>query len=248
MKAMILAAGLGTRLKPLTDTKPKALIEINKRPMLDYSIAYLVKHGIKEIIINIHHHGEQMIDFINEAKENYHINIEISDERNELLNTGGGLKKASWFLEKESSFVLAAVDIFTNLDLSSMIQHHKKSSALVSLAVKDRETSRSLLFNNNYELVGWRDNRSLEEKKVREDKLKNTYDLGFSGIHVISSKIFELFTETGSFSIIDAYLRLARNNKILGFRHDETQWMEFGRINNFEYVNNNPEVLEFVDW
>lgn len=245
---MILAAGLGTRLKPLTDAKPKALLEVQGRPMLDYAIAYLVKHGIKEIIVNIYHHREQLIEYINQAKEKYQINIEISDEQDGLLNTGGGLKKASWFLENEKSFVLAAVDIFTDLDLTSMIHFHNERSSLVTLAVKERDTSRNLMFDENYELIGWKDNRSLEEKYVREETGTISHSLGFSGIHIISSKIFDLMTEQGVFSIIDVYLRLAHDYNVLGFRHDESQWMEFGRINNFEFVNKNPGVIDFVSW
>ncbi len=245
---MILAAGLGTRLKPLTNTKPKALLDVLNRPMLDYTLAYLIKHGIKDIIINIHHHSEQLYDFIVHAKNKYQVNIEISDENDELLNTGGGLNKASWFLKGEEPFVLAAVDIFTDLDLTSMIRFHKEKNPLVTLAVKQRDTSRSLMFDENYQLTGWRDNRTLEEKIVREGKNYAEYSLGFSGVHILSPKIFELFTEQGAFSIIDAYLRLAKENKVLGFRHDRSQWMEFGRIKNFEFVNENPDTLNFVTW
>ena len=154
MKAMILAAGLGTRLKPLTDKIPKALLMINDKPLLFYIINKLKQAGVNEIILNVHHHAEQIIDFL---KENNHFNIsvEISNEE-DLLDTGGGLKKAGYFFDDGNPFLLHNVDVISSIDLTEMINHHNNQRNLVTLAVKRRKTSRYLLFDSNEQLVGWK--------------------------------------------------------------------------------------------
>jgi len=229
---MILAAGEGTRLKPLTDKIPKALLEVKGKPLLEHTINYLMHYGVDEIVINVHHFAEQIIAYL-ESKKNFNIRIEISDETDKLLDTGGGLKKASWFFNDKSSFILATVDIITNLNLNKLYEFHVKSGALVTLAVKKRPSTREFLFDKDYCLCGWKSNITGEKKLlVSKDVIKHS--IAFSGYHVINPSIFELITEEDSFPITDLYLRLAREQIIKGFSHDESFWMEFGRIDNIE--------------
>jgi MurNAc alpha-1-phosphate uridylyltransferase len=229
MQAMILAAGLGTRLKPVTDTKPKALVEVGGIPMIELAIRYLKKYGIERIVINLHHFPNQIRLFLKE-KNNFGLEILFSDESNALLDTGGAIKKASSILDPNSPFVLMAVDILTDLNLGAMIDFHKKNKPMVTLAVKDRPTSRSLLFGKDMQLEGWRNNQTGELKGVETDK--NSIALGFSVIHIIEPAIFKLIHEEGAFSIIDLYLRIMKEHPILGFRHDIDTWLEFGKIQN----------------
>ena len=226
MKGMILAAGIGSRLKPLTDKTPKALVKVGEFTMLDLAIAYLSKHGVDEIILNVHHLADQLMEYVAQ-KRWLGYNISISDETAELMNTGGGLQKASVFFEGETDFVLMAVDILTNLDLTQMLKQHRASGALVTLAVKERKTSRDLLFDSEGNLAGWKHNESGEVKSVKGRDSKK--GLGFSGIHIISTEIFKLIEETGAFSIVDLYLRLAEKQEIKCFEHSGDKWLEFGR-------------------
>jgi N-acetyl-alpha-D-muramate 1-phosphate uridylyltransferase len=161
-----------------------------------------------------------------------------------LMNTGGGLQKASWFFKGEKDFVLMASDVLTDLDLSAMINQHKNSGALATLAVKERRTTRDLLFNEEDLLAGWKNNQTGETKSVA-GKIGGKA-LGFSGIHVINTAIFDKFTETGAFSIVDAYLRLAETEKIRSFDHSDGKWMEFGRIENIENALKNPDFIELL--
>lgn len=226
MKAMILTAGIGSRLKPLTDNTPKALVKVGEYPMLDLAIAYLQKHGITEFVINVHHLADQMMEYAAE-KRWQGVNISISNETDELLNTGGGIKKAAPFFEGEENFIVMAVDVLTDLDLSVMIAQHKQSDALVTLAVKERKTSRSLMFDENGLLAGWKHNETGEKKLVEGREQIQGY--GFSGIHVVNTKLFSLMEEQGAFSIVDLYLRLAATENIEMFNHTGDKWLEFGR-------------------
>ncbi len=226
MKAMLLAAGLGTRLQPLTDTKPKALVEIGGTPMLELAIRYLKKHGVDDLVINVHHFADQIEDFMIRHK-GFGMKFRFADEREALLDTGGAILKARHLLEDEPEFILMGVDILTDLDLGSMIRFHQTHTPLATLAVKDRETSRSLLFDRKMKLVGWRNNRTGEVKGLSGGSFE--FDLGFSVIHVLSNRIFNLIEERGAFPIMDLYLRLMEAHEILGFRHDGSGWMEFGR-------------------
>ncbi len=243
MKGMILTAGLGTRLKPLTDKTPKALVKVGDYSMLDLCLAYLRKHGVDDIIINVHHLADQLMEFVAEKRwQGY--KIEISNETDKLMNTGGGLKKASWFFEGNQDFVLMAVDILTDLDLSAMIEQHKKEKSQVTLAVKKRKTSRDLLFDAEGNLAGWKHNSTGEEKCVEG---KTPHDgFGFSGIHILNSGIFDKITETGDFSIIDMYLRLATTEKIEAFEHSDGKWMEFGRIENIEGAKTDTDFIGLI--
>jgi NDP-sugar pyrophosphorylase family protein len=239
MKAMILAAGIGSRLRPLTDTRPKCLLEVQGVTLLEHTIRYLMFHGVDEIIINVHHLADQVISFL-ESHDNFGIRICISDEREGLLDTGGGLKKAAWFFNGNQPFFLTAADVITGLDLNLLLQYHLNQHALATLAVKDRPTTRNLLFDKNMQLCGWRNNQSGEIRRARN--YENPIALAFSTIHVIDPVLFDVMTEQGVFSMIDVYLRLAATHPIYGFDHSNTPWFEFGRIENLERLNGSPEI------
>jgi NDP-sugar pyrophosphorylase family protein len=231
---MGLAAGLGTRLRPLTDNRPKALVEIAGRTLLEITLSRLRAFGIGEVIINVHHFSEMILEYL-AKNNNFGLRIEISRE-DVLLDTGGGLKNASWFfLEKsdghEAPFILHNVDVLTNIDLRSLVDFHDKNQALVTLAVQARKTSRYLLFDQDIQLCGRRSGDSQKTEMVRPSKRPEA--LAFSGIHVISPRLFSVMTEDGVFSIIDCYLRLAaQGEKILAFRSDEYYWRDLGRPEN----------------
>jgi NDP-sugar pyrophosphorylase family protein len=211
MKAMILAAGLGTRLRPLTDTRPKALVELSGRTLLEITIERLRAFGISDVIINVHHFADMLVEYLN-ANGNFGMHVEISRE-DPLLDTGGGLKKAAWFFRDDTEpFVLHNVDVLSTIDLQRMAQFHKDNQALATLAVQDRPTSRPLAFDEHLRL------RSRGP------------GLAFSGIHIISPGLLSMLTEEGAFSIIHSYVRLAAHDyKILGFRADEYYWRDLGK-------------------
>jgi NDP-sugar pyrophosphorylase family protein len=234
MKAMILAAGLGTRLRPLTDDRPKALVEVAGRTMLEMALVRLREFGIREVIVNVHHFADMVVDYLN-AHDNFGMRIEVSRE-DELLDTGGGLKKAAWFfLENSTSadepFILHNVDVLSTIDLRRMVQFHRERNALATLAVQDRETSRYLLFDDQLQLCGRRAANEGKVELVRPSQVSHA--LAFSGVHVISPRLLTVMTEEGAFSIITTYLRLAGlAEKILGFRADEYLWRDLGRPEN----------------
>jgi mannose-1-phosphate guanylyltransferase len=230
MKAMILAAGLGTRLRPLTDTRPKALVEIGGRTLLEITLSRLRSFGVQEIIINVHHFGEMIADYLY-ANANFGMHIEISRE-DVLLDTGGGLKKAGWFFaDMDEPFVLHNVDVLSNIDLDRITQAHVRNGALATLAVKHRDTSRYLLFDDQNQLCGRRHGQQTE--LVRDGR--SIEPLGFCGIHVISPRLMPMITENGAFSIIDSYLRLAAaGEEILAFRAEEYYWRDLGRVESVE--------------
>lgn len=224
MRAMILAAGLGTRLRPLTDSRPKALVEINGRTMLEITIDRLSSFGIRDVIVNVHHLAGMIAEYL-KANDNFGMRIEISREE-ELLDTGGGLKKAAWFFRDETEpFVLHNVDVISTIDLHRMVRFHNENQALATLAVQDRQTSRPLLFDEQLLLCGWKTEVVKPSKRIQK--------LAFSGIHVISPSILSMMTEEGAFSIITSYLRLAaRAERILAFRADEYYWRDLGKPEN----------------
>lgn len=239
MKAMVLAAGLGTRLRPLTNDRPKALVEVCRRTLLEITLTRLRDFGIRDVIINVHHHADMVIDRV-KAAGNFGMHIEFSRE-DVLLDTGGGLKKAAWFLsgsgkasvDEQEPFILHNVDVISSIDFQRMVEVHRQSSALATLAVQERKTSRYLLFNDQLQLCG--------RRLVKEDKTEivrpseNISDMAFAGIHVISPRIFPLLTEEGIFSIIPAYLRLAaQGEKIQAFRANEYYWRDLGKPENIQ--------------
>jgi NDP-sugar pyrophosphorylase family protein len=237
MKAMVLAAGLGTRLRPLTNDRPKALVEVGGRTLLEITLARLREFGIREVIVNVHYIADTVMDYLQENK-NFGMRIEISLEQ-ELLDTGGGLKKAAWFFLEDAAardepFILHNVDVVSTIDLRRMISFHGEQHALATLAVQERETSRYLLFDNRGQLCGRRARKDGPPEIVRGAGSGSPMTaLAFSGVHVISSRIFSLMTEDGTFSIIPAYLRLAGlGEKIVSFRTDECYWRDLGRPQN----------------
>lgn len=232
MKAMIFAAGLGTRLQPITNTKPKALVEVNGIPLLEIVIKRLIKFGFKDIVINVHHFADQIYAFLKQ-KQNFGVQIAISDEQDLLLNTGGGILKAWPLLNDGEPVLIHNVDILTSLDLRALYEFHCLNKPLATLAVKERSTSRSLLINNEHELCGWHNNIT-NQLKLSKGAYEELKPYPFTGVHVISQEIFELITERGVFSIMDVYLRLAKNHKILTYVHNQDFWLDLGKKQNIE--------------
>ncbi len=234
MKAMVLAAGLGTRLQPLTNDRPKALVEVGGRTLLEITIARLREFGVQEVIVNVHHFADMVVEYL-KKNDNFGIRVEVSREE-ELLDTGGGLKKAAWFFLEDSeghdeAFILHNVDVVSTIDLGRMVEFHKEHRALATLAVQERETSRYLLFDEQIQLCGRRAGRDGKSEVVRAAEKMQA--LAFSGVHVISPRIFKRMTEEGAFSIIATYLRLAEQGETIpGFRADEYQWRDLGRLEN----------------
>lgn len=236
MKAMILAAGLGTRLRPLTNDRPKALVEVGRRTLLEITIARLRTFGVSKVIVNVHHFADMVVEYL-KKNDNFGMRIDVSREE-ELLDTGGGLKKAAWFFLEESAerdepFILHNVDVISTIDLGRMAQFHNEHRALATLAVQERETSRYLLFNERMELCGRRAGRDGSPELIRVGQQVEA--LAFSGVHVISPRILSMMTEDKAFSIIATYLRMAaQGENILGFRADEYYWRDLGRPENIE--------------
>lgn len=227
MKAMIFAAGLGTRLKPYTETMPKALVPVGGVPMLEILIRHLINNNIHDIIINVHHYSEQVIDFL-KSKKNFGANIHISDESDYLLDTGGGLNKASWFFDNNEPFLVQNVDIISDLDYSKLFSIQQSRKSLAVLAVCKRTTSRYFLFDDQMQLCGW-ENIKTGEVKIVKDHSDVLTRFAFSGIHVIDPAVFKLINREGKFSIVDIYLELAANNGILGFEHNAGNWIDMGK-------------------
>lgn len=221
MKAMVLAAGLGTRLRPLTNDRPKALVEINGRTLLEIALTRLRDAGVREAIVNVHHLADQVTGYI--QRHDFGMRVEISRE-NVLLDTGGGLKKAArFFLQSPGEpFFLHNVDVISSIDLGAMLEFHRQQRVLATLAVQQRPSSRLLLFGRD-------DARLVGRYAGSKSEPAPPGALAFCGIHVISPRIFELMTEDGVFSIIDTYVRLAaEGEKVAGFRADQYGWRDLG--------------------
>lgn len=213
---MIFAAGMGTRLQPFTDNHPKALAQVNGVPLLERNIKYLQSYGINDFVINIHHFGGQILAFLAE-NDNFGANIEISNESDELLETGGGLLFAKRFLENEKNFLIMNVDILTDLNITNFINIHELKGGMVTLAVSDRDSTRKLMFNDKMYLKGWK-NLTTNKKTVVGGIFK-LRELAFSGVHCVNSEIFTKITRTGKFSIVDEYLDLMKEDIIIGYQH-----------------------------
>ncbi len=230
MKGMLLAAGLGTRLKPFTDKHPKALAQVNGKTVLQKNIEYLAQYGITDIIVNVHHFADQIIQTV-EANNGFGSNLIISDERNEVLETGGGIKKASWFFEKEKEpFVVMNVDILTDMHMDEMIKEHQEKKPLATLAVTQRKTSRYFLFDELDHLCGWK-NILTGEQKITRPAEKLT-EKAFSGIHILEPRIFSLMERKGKFSMVDAYLDFAKQHFINFFDHSDSKFIDVGKPEN----------------
>ena len=235
MKAMVLAAGLGTRLRPLTHDRPKALVEVNGRTLLEITLMRLRDFGVTDVIVNVHHCADMIVDYLG-ARRNLAMHIAISREDDLLLDTGGGLKKAAWFFledARDEPFLLHNVDVLSNIDLSRIVQLHKEQKALATLAVQQRSSSRQLLFDDDGLLCGRRFEREQRTELARS--AEPLHPLAFCGIHVISPRLVRMMTEDGAFSIIETYLRLAASNeRILAFRADQAYWRDLGTIESLQ--------------
>lgn len=217
MKALIFAAGKGTRLKPFTDHHPKALAKVNGVPLLERNIRYLQNAGINDFVINIHHFGEQITDFL-QSHQNFGSNIEISDEKEELLETGGGLVFARHFLDQKEDFIIMNADILTDLDMKKFLNYHQNNKNFVTLAVSERTSSRKLLFDEEMTLKGWMNTQTGEQRLAEFNK--GFKPLAFSGIHCINPEIFNKIKRTGKFSIMEEYLDLMLTETIKGYEHE----------------------------
>jgi NDP-sugar pyrophosphorylase family protein len=223
---MILAAGLGTRLKPWTDTHPKALAIVNGKTLLERNILYLQKFGIKEVVINVHHFAGQIVDIV-EKNNGWGTRVTFSDERGEVLETGGGLLKAAPLFSNCNTIVLLNVDILTDMNLQSMIGYHQEKKPLVTLATTNRKTSRYFLFDEGNNLCGWR-NVSTGVEKSAGNLSGKEMQKAFSGIHLIEARIFPLIKQQGKFSMVDVYLDLMQQHTIKSFDHSETRFIDVG--------------------
>jgi len=226
MKGMIFAAGLGTRFKPWTDKHPKALAPVNGKSLLQRNIEYLQKYGITEVVVNVHHFADQIIDAVKQSK-GWGSTIIISDETNEVLETGGGLLKARNLLEGDEPFVTVNADILTDLNLKRLIDYHKDYKPLVSFGVTNRKTSRYFLFDEYDRLCGWR-NKKTEEEIIAIPK-RNLVERAYSCVVVFEPRIFSLIQQSGKFSIVETYLSLAKDNLILGYDHTGDKFADVGK-------------------
>lgn len=231
---MILAAGLGTRLRSLTSACPKALVKVGNKTLLEHLILKLVGLGVSDILVNVHHFSDQVISFL-EMNQFFGINIQISNESDQLLDTGGAIKKASWFFNDGEPFIVHNVDILTNFDILQMKTFHLKSNAMATLAVRRRESGRFLLIDESGDLCGWKNNMTGETIWVH--KKKELHPFAFSGVQILNPSIFSHFPQEDKFSIIKAYLSIAQYNKINTFVHNQSLWLDVG----------NPESLQLAN-
>lgn len=232
ISAMIFAAGLGTRLFPLTADKPKALVEIKGKTLLERAILKIESAGIEHIVINIHHFGEKIIEFLKQQK--FSAKIEISDERNFLLDTAGGLKFAEPLLRNSEHILLYNVDIISDINLENLYNFHLQSGASATLAVRNRNSSRHLLFDDQMTLCGWRNHKSGEE--IWSHNNDNAKEFAFSGIHIIRRELLSEIPENTKLSITPFYLESAKTHIIKGLLHDENFWMDCGKIEDIHTI------------
>lgn len=226
LKAMIFSAGLGTRFKPWTDTHPKALALVNGKPLLQHNIEYLQKYGITDVVINVHHFADQVIEAVQKNK-GWGSNILISDERDEVLETGGGLLKAKDLLQNGEPFITLNADFLTDLNIDDLITFHKNKKALISFGITSRKTSRYFLFDEENRLCGWRNTNTGEEKiSVAKDNLK---EMAYSCVVIFQPEIFELIPQRGKFSLVETYLSLAADHPIYGYNHSGDKLVDVGK-------------------
>lgn len=226
MKAIILAAGLGTRLFPLTKDKPKALVEVQGKPLIQHQLEKLKTAGFTQVLINIHHFGDLVIEFL-QKNQNFGLDIQISDERKKLLDTGGALRKAADFIRGEEPVFIHNVDVLSDISIGEMLNTHRLTGAIATLAVRKRETSRYLLFNEQNQLRAWANIKAGEKKG--DWSRANLTQAAFSGIHIISPKCVDLFPDKAAFSIIDFYLDIIKSHTISGYFHSESLWLDVGK-------------------
>lgn len=229
---MIFAAGLGTRLKEETLYKPKALVEVGGKPLLQHAIEKLKMEGFSEVVVNVHHFSDLIINFLN--NHDFGIPVHISDETDKLLDTGGGLKKAAPFFKGNEPVLIYNVDVLSSLDLKNLVQEHLHSGALATLVVRNRKTQRYFKFNKEKRLVGWLNKKTGEKKIVLPENFENATEMAFSGIHMVKPEIFQLMPAEEKFSITDFYLELAKEYLIKGYFDESQLWLDVGK----------PEQLE----
>ena len=226
MKAMIFSAGLGTRFKPWTDTHPKALALVNGKSLLQRNVEYLQQYGIREVVVNVHHFADQIIEAV-KINSGWGSDIIISDESKEVLETGGGLLKARHLLEGAEPFITLNVDILTNLDLSKLLAFHQQHQPLISFGITNRKTSRNFLFDDKNRLCGWENNVTGEKKiSIQKDNLR---PMAYSCVVVFEPAIFSLIRQSGKFSLTETYLDLAREHTILGYDHSGDHLVDVGK-------------------
>jgi NDP-sugar pyrophosphorylase family protein len=228
MQAIIFSAGLGTRLKPLTNTMPKALIPLGGKPLLQWNIEKLIHAGCDRIIINIHHFPEMIENFL-KMHNNFKIDIRISDETESLLDTGGGLIKAAGLFRKSEPIIAHNVDVISRIDIHRLLDFHLKNENMATLVVRDRPTQRYLLFNSNMQLTGWMNIATGEKIIINRNTLTGNTPFAFSGIQIINPKLLQLVKETGKFSIIETYLQFAADYPIYGYIDHSSLWMDLGK-------------------
>jgi N-acetyl-alpha-D-muramate 1-phosphate uridylyltransferase len=227
MKAMIFSAGLGTRLQPLTNIKPKAMVEVHGKPMLGHLIHKLARHGVKDFVVNVHHFSRQIEKYLSTPEfDDY--KISVSDERKQLLDTGGGLKKARHLLYDDEPVLVHNVDVWHNIDIPYLLDYHQARSSLSTLAVSNRKTSRYLLFDKHLRLSGWKNEKTGESRMIGPN-VQVKRQLAFSGIQVLSQDFLDMMVGEGKFSIIETYLNLARDYDIHGWEHDPSVWLDLGK-------------------
>lgn len=230
MKAFILAAGLGTRLKPITDFKPKALVEINGIPLIERLIKKLINSGFNSIIINVHHFADQIIDFI-QSNKSFGIEIQFSEEKDLLLDTGGGLKKAEWFFNDDKPFLIHNVDALSSIDLIEMYNYHLHNKSIATLAVQQRSSFRYFLFDEQASLCGWINEKTNEKKNARKFT-GNLNKYAFSGIQFAQPEIFDFMIPSEVFSLVDLYLSIASKHRITYFDHTNSLFIDLGKKEN----------------
>lgn len=234
MRAMIFAAGLGTRFKPWTDKHPKALAMINNKSLLQRNIEYLQHYGITEVVVNVHHFAEQIIEAI-EKNKGWGSHIMISDERNEVLETGGGLLKAKDFLISEDTFITLNADVLTNLSIHQLLSYHKQNKAFITIGMSNRTSSRNFLFDENDRLCGWQNNITGEKKiAIHTNPLR---PMAYSCVAIFESNVFDVITQKGKFSLTETYLNLAPDHLIKGFDHSGDLFIDVGK----------PESVAFAE-
>lgn len=231
MKAMIFAAGLGTRFKPWTDTHPKALAPVNGKSLLQRNIEYLQQYNINDIVVNVHHFAEQVFDIV-QQHNGWGSHIVFSDERKELLETGGGLLKAKDLLKNSGPFITLNADFLTDLNISNLLEFHHAKGSLISFGVTNRTSSRNFLFDENDRLCGWRNSATGEERiSIKKNDL---VEKAYSCVVVFQPEIFELIPQRGKFSLVDTYLSLAAAYPIYGFDHSGDRLVDVGKPESVE--------------
>jgi MurNAc alpha-1-phosphate uridylyltransferase len=231
MRAMILAAGQGTRLRPLTNDIPKPLVRFQGKPLLEIIIDRLLSSGIEKIVVNIHHLAGQVLEFL-KSRDYYNGRVLVSDETDRLMDTGGGVLKARELLDNGEPFILHNVDVYTNLDITRLVKAHEADNSVITIAVKKRTPSRSLLFDEQNYLSGWQNNKTGEIKIIRDFK-GDLKDFGNSCVYVINPEFFELVSCKEPVSLTDLYLDLAKTHQIKGYIHDQDYWYNLGLYDTF---------------